>query len=84
MAQCEALLLDRFIVKKLLGEGSYGKVKLAMDTYAKNQLVALKIIPKNPNSKMSRVKREIRILRLLSHPHIVKLYDVFVPFCFLT
>lgn len=75
-SQESPLILDRFKEIKSLGEGSYGKVKLVLDTHF-NKQVALKIIPKDRNMKMSRVKREIRILRLLHHPHIVKLYDVF-------
>jgi serine/threonine protein kinase len=72
-----ASYLDRFVVQRTLGEGSYGKVKLALDTKY-NRPVALKIIAKTKQTKLSRVKREIRILRLLHHPHIVKLYDVVV------
>ena len=76
-AEEPSVYLDRFQVIKSLGEGSYGKVKLALDSRF-NRQVALKIIPKTKNTKLSRVKREIRIMRLLNHPHIVKLYDVFV------
>ncbi|KAJ3074365.1 Map microtubule affinity-regulating kinase [Podochytrium sp. JEL0797] len=64
------LFLDRYQVTKILGEGSYGRVKLA---------VALKIINKTSIKKpehVTRIKREVRILRLLNHPNIVKLYDV--------
>ncbi|KAJ3265561.1 hypothetical protein HK104_006278, partial [Borealophlyctis nickersoniae] len=70
--------LDRFVIKRALGEGSYGKVKLAFDMLA-NRTVALKIIQKaslKKSSHITRLKREVRIMRLLHHPHIARLYDV--------
>ncbi|KAJ3111470.1 MAP/microtubule affinity-regulating kinase 3 [Phlyctochytrium bullatum] len=74
----EGLFLDRYIIEKQLGEGSYGKVKLAIDTEM-NRKVALKIIHKTTIKKpehITRIKREVRIMRLLNHPSIVKLFDV--------
>ncbi|KAJ3417071.1 Ral GTPase-activating protein subunit alpha-2 [Chytridiales sp. JEL 0842] len=62
----------------ILGQGSYGKVKLATDLET-NQKVALKVIQKSSIKKpehITRIKREVRIMRLLNHPNIVKLYDV--------
>ncbi|KAI8620555.1 kinase-like domain-containing protein [Chytriomyces sp. MP71] len=73
-----SLFLDRYRVIKLLGEGSYGRVKLAEDLET-NRKVALKIINKTSIKKpehITRIKREVRIMRLLNHPNIVKLYDV--------
>ncbi|KAI8999194.1 kinase-like domain-containing protein [Gaertneriomyces semiglobifer] len=70
--------LDRFIVQKVLGEGSYGKVKQAIDTQT-FRTVALKIIQKESLKKQShitRLKREVRIMRLLHHPNITRLHDV--------
>ncbi|KAJ3178720.1 hypothetical protein HDU85_005123 [Gaertneriomyces sp. JEL0708] len=70
--------LDRFIVQKVLGEGSYGKVKQAIDTQT-FRTVALKIIQKGSLKKQShitRLKREVRIMRLLHHPNITRLHDV--------
>ncbi|KAJ3331547.1 MAP/microtubule affinity-regulating kinase 3 [Blyttiomyces sp. JEL0837] len=72
------LFLERYYIEKILGEGSYGKVKLATDLET-NRRVALKVIDKSTIKKpehVTRIKREVRILRLLNHPHIVKLYDV--------
>ncbi|KAJ3210161.1 hypothetical protein HDU67_005593 [Dinochytrium kinnereticum] len=72
------LFLDRYIVERQLGEGSYGKVKLAIDNET-NRRVALKVIHKSTIKKpehITRIKREVRIMRLLNHPNIVKLYDV--------
>ncbi|TPX56609.1 hypothetical protein PhCBS80983_g04411 [Powellomyces hirtus] len=72
------LYLDRFKVHKVLGEGSYGKVKLCYDTVTR-RMVAIKIIPKESLKKtahVTRLKREVRIMRLLHHPNITRLYDV--------
>lgn len=63
---------------RTLGTGSFGKVKLAVHVTS-GQRVALKVINKRILSRrdmQGRVEREISYLRLLRHPHIIKLYDV--------
>ncbi|KIN05618.1 hypothetical protein OIDMADRAFT_114266 [Oidiodendron maius Zn] len=63
---------------KTLGEGSFGKVKLAVHRVT-NQQVALKIIARKKlisRDMAGRVEREIEYLQLLRHPHIIKLYTV--------
>ena len=63
-------------VKKTLGEGSFGKVKLATHQVTKQE-VALKIISRKKlisRDMAGRVEREIQYLQLLRHPHIIKLY----------
>ncbi|OJD28361.1 CAMK/CAMKL/AMPK protein kinase [Blastomyces percursus] len=70
--------LDQYTTVKILGEGSFGKVKLAVHQ-ASGRQVALKIIPKRKllsRDMVGRVDREIRYLQLLRHPHIIKLYTV--------
>ncbi|KAK9477188.1 kinase-like domain-containing protein [Lipomyces japonicus] len=70
--------IGRYQIIKTLGEGSFGKVKLAYHL-ATHQRVALKIIDRKMLAKsdmQGRVEREISYLRLLRHPHIIKLYDV--------
>lgn len=70
--------IGKYQVIKTLGEGSFGKVKLAQHLTT-GQKVALKIINKKTLAKsdmQGRVEREISYLRLLRHPHIIKLYDV--------
>ena len=65
-------------IVKTLGTGSFGKVKLAYHVTT-GQKVALKVINKRILSRrdmQGRVEREISYLRLLRHPHIIKLYDV--------
>jgi carbon catabolite-derepressing protein kinase len=68
--------IGAYNIVKTLGEGSFGKVKLAVHR-GTGQQVALKIISrKNLISRdmQGRVEREIEYLQLLRHPHIIKLY----------
>ncbi|KAL9114784.1 MAG: hypothetical protein Q9227_001464 [Pyrenula ochraceoflavens] len=70
--------LHQYQVIKTLGEGSFGKVKLARHKVT-GQEVAMKIIARRKLSTrdmQGRVEREIQYLQLLRHPHIIKLYTV--------
>lgn len=70
--------LDQYHTVKVLGEGSFGKVKLAIHQPSGRQ-VALKIISRRKllsRDMIGRVEREIQYLQLLRHPHIIKLYTV--------
>ncbi|KAG5440375.1 hypothetical protein PCK2_000508 [Pneumocystis canis] len=70
--------LGHYAILKTLGEGSFGKVKLAVHSVTGHK-VALKIISRKSllNLDMSsRVDREISYLKLLRHPHIIKLYEM--------
>lgn len=70
--------IGKYQVLSTLGEGSFGKVKLAQHLTT-GQRVALKIINRKTLAKsdmQGRIEREISYLRLLRHPHIIKLYDV--------
>lgn len=63
---------------KTLGIGSFGKVKLA-EHEATGYKVAVKILSKRKIRMMDmeeKVRREIKILRLFMHPHIIRLYEV--------
>lgn len=67
--------LDQYQTLKILGEGSFGKVKLAIHQPSGRQ-VALKIISRRKllsRDMVGRVEREIQYLQLLRHPHIIKL-----------
>lgn len=60
-------------IGKTLGEGTFGKVKLATHTLT-NEKVAVKILEKErivDVSDVERVSREIHILKLLRHPSII-------------
>ncbi|KAL5117056.1 Protein kinase [Pleosporales sp. CAS-2024a] len=70
--------LGQYTVVKTLGEGSFGKVKLATHQVS-GQKVALKIINRKrlvTRDMAGRIEREIQYLQLLRHPHIIKLYTV--------
>lgn len=67
--------IGQYALKKTLGEGSFGKVKLAVHRVS-GQEVALKIISRKKlisRDMAGRVEREIQYLQLLRHPHIIKL-----------
>ncbi|CRK32689.1 hypothetical protein BN1708_019076, partial [Verticillium longisporum] len=68
--------IGAYKVIKTLGEGSFGKVKLAIHN-GTGQHVALKIIARKKlisRDMAGRVEREIEYLQLLRHPHIIKLF----------
>jgi carbon catabolite-derepressing protein kinase len=70
--------LGQYKIVKTLGEGSFGKVKLAVHEISQQQ-VALKIISRRKlvtRDMAGRIEREIQYLQLLRHPHIIKLYTV--------
>lgn len=70
--------IGAYEIRRTLGEGSFGKVKLAVHRVT-NQQVALKIIARKKlisRDMAGRVEREIEYLQLLRHPHIIKLYTV--------
>ncbi|KAI0006568.1 Pkinase-domain-containing protein [Xylariaceae sp. FL0662B] len=70
--------IGAYNVLRTLGEGSFGKVKLAVHR-STGQKVALKIIARKKlisRDMVGRVEREIEYLQLLRHPHIIKLYTV--------
>lgn len=70
--------LGQYNVIRTLGEGSFGKVKLAIHRVS-GQKVALKIIARQKlvtRDMAGRIEREIQYLQLLRHPHIIKLFTV--------
>lgn len=71
------VLLGRFRVQKVLGEGAFGKVYLARDKHL-NRLVAIKISKEIINDKnvLDSFLSEAQMLAKLDHPNIVPVYDV--------
>ena len=70
--------LHQYEFIKNIGEGSFGKVKLARHKVTKQE-VAMKTISRRKlisRDMAGRVEREIQYLQLLRHPHIIKLYTV--------
>lgn len=65
---------------KTLGKGSSGRVRLAKNMET-GKLAAIKIVPKTksssrPNSLPYGIEREIIIMKLISHPNVMGLYEV--------
>ena len=68
-----------YVIIRPLGAGTTGKVKLAIERET-NRQCAIKIIAKSsfdtrPNLR-TKIQREIALMRLVDHPHLLKLIDV--------
>ncbi|CAM9819223.1 unnamed protein product [Lampetra planeri] len=65
-------------LEKTLGKGQTGLVKLGVHCVTTKK-VAIKIVnrEKLSQSVLMKVEREIAILKLIEHPHILKLHDVY-------
>ena len=67
-----------FIIKQVVGEGTFATVRLAINKQTKEQ-VAIKIMDKSKlvqKADKIRLEREIKVLKNLRHPNIVHLYSV--------
>ncbi|EDW15592.1 serine/threonine-protein kinase MARK2 [Drosophila mojavensis] len=64
-------------ILKTLGKGNFAKVKLALHVPTGRE-VAIKVIDKTQLNASARQKlyREVRIMKLLNHPNIVRLFQV--------
>jgi serine/threonine protein kinase/formylglycine-generating enzyme required for sulfatase activity len=70
--------IGRYVVKRVLGAGGFGKVFLAVDEEL-NRTVAIKVPHAHQISRVDDVEaylREARIVASLDHPAIVPVYDV--------
>ena len=71
--------IDSYRIEETIGEGTYGKVKLA--THIKlNEKVAIKFINKEKlvhKGDHERIKNELQIITKLNHPNILKAFEVF-------
>lgn len=72
-----AIKVGFYDIENTIGKGNFAVVKLARHRVTKSQ-VAIKIIDKTQldETNLKKVYREIQIMKLLNHPHIVKLYQV--------
>uniref|UniRef100_A0A0A9YII7 non-specific serine/threonine protein kinase n=1 Tax=Lygus hesperus TaxID=30085 RepID=A0A0A9YII7_LYGHE len=69
--------IGKYRLLKTIGKGNFAKVKLAKHVPTGKE-VAIKIIDKtqlNPGS-LQKLFREVRIMKMLDHPNIVKLFQV--------
>ena len=70
--------IGSYIIGKTIGEGTFGKVKLATHKFT-NENVAIKILDKSKMEEeddVLRVQQEISILKRLKHKNIVQLYEI--------
>jgi len=70
--------IGQYVLGKNLGIGAFGKVKLATHSVSGHK-VAVKILNKAKIKQLGmeeKVQREINILHLCTHPHIIRLYEV--------
>ncbi|CAN8298527.1 unnamed protein product [Cochlearia groenlandica] len=72
------ILMDRYEVGRLLGQGTFAKVYYGRSVHT-NESVAIKMIDKDKVMRVGlseQIKREISVMRLAKHPNVVELYEV--------
>ncbi|XP_044497066.1 CBL-interacting serine/threonine-protein kinase 20-like [Mangifera indica] len=72
------ILMNRYEVGRLLGQGTFAKVYYGRNIKT-GESVAIKIIDKKKVMKVGlidQINREISVMRLVRHPNIVELYEV--------
>lgn len=73
-----SILMHRYELGKLLGQGTFAKVYHARNIET-GENVAIKIVDKEKVLKVGmieQIKREISVMRLVRHPNVVQLYEV--------
>jgi 5'-AMP-activated protein kinase catalytic alpha subunit len=66
-------IIGSYRVTKTLGQGTFGKVKEGIHLFTE-QKVAIKILEKSKITEVNdieRVQRELHILKIVRHPHII-------------
>ncbi len=73
------VIAGRYEIERLLGVGAMGSVYLARDSVLENEQVAVKVLhaefSHSPNYSQ-RFLREVQIMRRISHPNVVRTFDV--------
>ncbi|KAK8967900.1 CBL-interacting protein kinase 23 [Platanthera guangdongensis] len=70
--------VGRYELGRMLGEGSFAKVKLARNLET-GEYVAIKILDKEKllrHKMIGQIKREISTMKLIKHPNVIRLYEV--------
>ncbi|KAK7319737.1 hypothetical protein RJT34_04462 [Clitoria ternatea] len=78
MEKKSTILMQRYEVGRLLGQGNFAKVYHARNLKT-GQSVAIKVFNKESVMRVGlkeQIKREISVMRLVRHPNIVQLYEV--------
>ncbi|XP_051164925.1 calcium/calmodulin-dependent protein kinase type 1 isoform X4 [Leptopilina boulardi] len=69
---------EKYTLKELLGTGAFSEVRLAESKERPGDLYAVKIIDKKAlKGKEDSLENEIKVLRRLTHPNIVRLLETF-------
>jgi BR serine/threonine kinase len=79
MAVTKPQEVGSYLLLHTLGRGTTGKVKLAEHKQTRHQF-AIKIIPKDQFHShpevQNKIYREIALMRLMDHPHLVRLHEI--------
>ena len=70
--------VGHYVLNKTIGKGTFGKVKLGIHNLTQEK-VAVKILEKDKIQDVNdveRVAREIHILKMIRHEHIIQLYEI--------
>ncbi|XP_058081478.1 CBL-interacting serine/threonine-protein kinase 8-like isoform X2 [Magnolia sinica] len=70
--------VGKYEIGRTVGEGTFAKVKFAQNTET-GESVAMKVIDRSTIIKhkmVDQIKREISIMKLVRHPHVVRLHEV--------
>jgi len=69
---------DKYTMKDVLGTGAFSQVRLAESKEQPGRLFAIKVIDKKAlKGKEDSLENEIRVLRRLDHPNVVKLLEAY-------
>nr|QCQ84352.1 CBL-interacting protein kinase [Sesuvium portulacastrum] len=70
--------VGKYEIGRTIGEGTFAKVKFAQNTET-GESVAMKVLDRSTIIKhkmVEQIKREISIMKLVRHPHVVRLHEV--------
>ena len=70
---------ETYKIIKDLGKGTFGQVKLGIHNHTKEK-VAIKVLEKDnihDEADKERIAREINILKIIKHPNITQLYEIY-------
>merc|ERR1719235_385772 len=70
-------MCSRYVVKKLLGQGAFGKVEEVLSRENGSFKYACKTISADNLYQLTEFEREVHVAAKLEHPYIVKLHEAF-------
>ena len=72
-----AVIVGRYVVEELLGQGGFGQVYRVRDEHADGRLLALKLARLHDagSRSLETLKSEFALLAALSHPNLAKVHD---------